>query len=693
MSTIFSGVDFDDLLISARANDGSGNNLHGGVRFDPYVRVTVASYGNATGTVWDVPNASGGADDPRAISNAVMATSVNKPAHEGVNEMFQFFGQFITHDIAGSRGGNTESVSGLDPAVFGGTFARDAYVSTNGARAQVDIQTAFMDLSQVYGPSDSVNALLRDPTSAKMIVGSDGLMPRAADVAAKHGITAAEAADGTLGALNFGNGPVGFVGGDGRLNQQAQLLADQTVFLRNHNWHVDQLEQLHAGWSTERVYQTARALNEADFQHVVYDEYLKKLVGENALSTYGGFKADVDPRIINEWTTVAFRFGHDQASATDAKLGEDGKGTTVSLGDNFTQSFLGGGITSSADLDLWVRGELAQAAQEIDGKVSDGVRQQLFGLGFDLAAVDIARGDDHGVGNYNALRAGLGLSTYKTFASFAAANGIDSGTLKALKTVYGNDIGQLDSIVGTLLEKEAKGSMLGQTGTILTVMQFENTRDGDKFWYQERFADHPELIDAIQHTSLADILARTTGVSHVYHDAFAAAARIGGTNAANTLSGTGAGDLLVGFGGNDTLRGGSGADDLYGDEGRDTLYGDLGNDLLNGGTADDVLHGGLDNDRLIGGAGSDVLWGDLGIDTFVFQAGGNDLVEDFQTYEKIDLSAYADLDSFADVRAHATQKFTDVVITVDDGTITLDHFLIYALREQNFIFAQNTDFA
>ncbi|TPE53747.1 peroxidase family protein [Amaricoccus solimangrovi] len=693
-----SRVGFSSLSVTARENDGSGNNSQGGARFDHYVRVTPNSYGASDGSVWDRPDAEGGANDPRAISDRVLATSQDRPAHEGVNELFQFFGQFITHDIAGSQSGSDERVASLDPHVFGGTFSRDAFVMSDEAplnanvREQIDSQTAFMDLSQVYGPSDEINALLRDPDSAKLLTGSGGLLPHADDLAAAHGITAAEAAAGTLGAVDFGGGPVGTVGGDARMNQQAQLLADQTIFLRNHNWHVDQLEKLYPGWSTEKVYQTARALNEADFQHVVYDEYLAKLVGKHALSAYSGFDARVDPRIINEWSTVAFRFGHDQASASDAKLAEDGSGTTVGLGDNFTQSFLAGnGITSRADLDLWVRGELAQAAQEIDGKVSDGVRNELFGLGFDLAAVDIARGDDHGVGDYNALRAGLGLSTYSSLGAFARANDVDAATLSALRSVYGSSIGELDSIVGVLLEKEAKGSMLGETATILTVTQFENTRDGDRFWYQERFADHPELIRQIQDTSLADIIARTTGINRLYHDAFVAAERIGGTSASDTLNGTDGADLIIGFNGRDTLSGGAVSDDLYGGDGRDALFGDGGHDMLWGGAAMDTLRGGRHGDTLDGGTGSDLLFGDAGRDTFVFKGGGYDHVADFRWNETIDLSAYSEFQSLADVRDHVTERHGNQTIHLEDGAVILDDYAGHRLHTYNFVFADNTD--
>lgn len=696
MTTLYDRFGFNRLSFTARENNGSDNNAHGGERFDHYIRVTPNSYGVNDGSRWDTPDALGGPNDPRAISDEVLATSKNTPAHENVNEFFQFFGQFITHDLAGSKGGSSEFVKDLSPSIFGGTFSRDAYVisdeaSPNGqVREQIDVQTAYMDLSQVYGPTDSINDLLRDPHSARLLTGADGLMPRASDVADAHGISESKAASGTLGAVDFGGGPIGFVGGDGRLNQQAQLIADQTLFLRNHNWHVGQLEEMHPTWSDSHVYRVARALNEAEFQHVVYDEYLTKLVGKDALSEYSGYQSSVDPRIINEWTTVAFRFGHDQASAYDEKAYENGDGTSVSLGDNFTKSFLqGNGVTSDSDLSNWLRGGLQQIAQEIDGKVSDGVRQELFGLGFDLAAVDIARGDDHGVGDYNALREGLGLHAYSSFATFAEKNDIDAATLSALKSVYHGDIGELDSIVGVLLEKEAKGSMLGKTATILTVMQFENTRDGDKYWYEERFADDPKLIEAIKDTSLADIIARNTGVDYVYHNAFVAADRIGGGGGNDVLRGGGRGDLMIGFGGRDWLIGRDGNDDLYGGKGSDILAGNHDDDRLYGESGDDRLYGGSGNDTLDGGKGNDTLVGGGHGDVFAFGGGGDDRIQDFSLNDKIDLSAYTEFQSMKDVRAAATVDHGNTTIELDNGSILIHDQIVHSLKYDNFIFADD----
>ncbi len=396
------------------------------------------------------------------------------------------------------------------------------------------------------------------------------------------------------------------VSGDDRTNQSASLITHHTIWVREHNYQVDRLSAKFPSWTQDQLFEAARAVTEAEWQHVVYSEYLTKLLGENALQAYDGYKSSVNPSVINEWATVAFRFGHDQSSNVFNILEENGSASgSFTLADAFNLANASNAIRNSGSLDQWVRGQLSHQTQEIDGKIVEGNRNLLFGGAItDLNVLDIQRGRDHGVGDYNTLRSGLGLGTYANFEAFAADNNLDAATLLALNQVYVT-IGNLDSLVGGLLEKHAAGSQLGVTFTRLTVMQFQNLRDGDRFYYENRFKNDPDFIHDIQSTSLADIIGRNTGIQYMYHDAFASHQRIGGTASADTLTGTAKKDLITGYAGDDIANGGTGDDDLFGGEGHDYLRGQGGADRLAGEAGNDTLEGGAGADRLNGGDGVD----------------------------------------------------------------------------------------
>lgn len=671
-SDIYAGLD----SLAARESDGS-DNVEGGQAGDTYVRITPNSYAdadNAADLIKDemplsvLPlnpappwqnQPSGDLPQPEAISAAVMDLLPGDQVHpstSGANELFDFFGQVLTHDVAEASTQTSDPVVFIDGLPF--PFARTLgeVDPDTGVREQINEETSFLDLGFVYGNNDPLLDLVRADTtpgsgvqSAKLLLGATGLLPTIAETATDAGLFTAGGAPDTAAVEaifvppGFAGGPNGnpnaFFAGDARVNQQSPLLTLQTVWAREHNYQVDQLEPYATaqGWTQDELFNAARAITEAEWQHVVYDEYVPTLIGNQAddlLDAYKDFVGlsaynAITPGIINEWTTVAFRFGHDQSSNDYTLIDATGLTTVVSLAQAFGQF----NADTPAGIDSWIRGLAAQSAQEIDGKVADGNREFLFGGGaIDLEAFDIQRGRDHGVWNYNDLRDGLGLSTYESFDSFALLNHFDlsspdtrdSLTLAGLKSVYGEDgIGNADSIVMGLLEEHYAGSQLGATFTLLTAIQFDLLKTGDQFYYEDRLAGNPELLADIKGMTFAEILERNSGtqddsgtVSHLHLDSF---------QVANVMEGSAGGDVMHGadimydadsnaFLNADLMIGCNGNDRLYGGLGNDTLYGDKGNDTLDGGVGDDWLRGGDGNDKLDGGWGDDNVRGEDGND-------------------------------------------------------------------------------
>jgi hypothetical protein len=73
-----------------------------------------------------------------------------------------------------------------------------------------------------------------------------------------------------------------YVAGDNRVNQTPLLISQQLIWAREHNYQVEKLEPYAKkyGWSQDQLFEAARAITEAEWQKVVYDEYLPKLIGK-----------------------------------------------------------------------------------------------------------------------------------------------------------------------------------------------------------------------------------------------------------------------------------------------------------------------------------------------------------------------------------------------------------------------------
>lgn len=183
----------------------------------------------------------------------------------------------------------------------------------SGAAEQVTVVTPFHDLSLVYGNSDEQNRPIRLRQGGRMTtVERDGYeWPPQADnaTASCDAQTANEICYRT---------------GDVRTNQNPGLAILQIVLLREHNRLADNLGLLNPHWDDELLFQEARRINIAQCQHISYYEWLPIFLGsENMLknhliykTTAGSYVNDydpeIDPSVLNEHATAAFRYFHSQ---------------------------------------------------------------------------------------------------------------------------------------------------------------------------------------------------------------------------------------------------------------------------------------------------------------------------------------------------------------------------------------------
>ncbi|MET0545490.1 MAG: peroxidase family protein, partial [Caulobacterales bacterium] len=374
-----------------RSIDGSGNNRANLLLDSPntiFARIGDAHYADGVSSLVSGPN-------PRLISNIVVGQGdANVANKEGLSGMMYAWGQFIDHDLDLAKSdGKTHidiSVPQSDPLFPGQTIAMtraviDPKTGTDAAHpaTAVNSVTGWLDGSMVYGSNATTAASLRT---------ADGHMKISAG-----------------NNLPLVNGA--YVAGDVRVQENPSLTALQTLFVREHNYQVDLLHKANPKLTGDQLYQQARAIVGAEIANITYDEFLPHLLGKTAIDPYHGYNAKVDPRITLEFAGAAFRFGHSIVSAETERIDNHGAvtGPELTLKDTFfldAPSYALGGGT-----DGFLRHLASDPSQAMDARIVDDLRNFLVDppAGIDLAAINIQRGRDLGLGTLNETRQDLGL--------------------------------------------------------------------------------------------------------------------------------------------------------------------------------------------------------------------------------------------------------------------------------------------
>ena len=469
-------------------------------------RMMIADYADYAGQMSGQDRAG-----PREVSNAVANQTHSRPNTLGLSDYVWQWGQFLDHDIDLTDGASPAELVNIaiptgdphfDPHHSGVVvlpFNRSVYDIETGTgeenpREQLNQITGWIDASNVYGSDEERAAELRTLDGSGRLKTSEGrLLPF-----------------NTAGLPNAGgSGPELFLAGDVRANEQIGLTAMHTLFVREHNRLARRIARNARGrLSGDEIYERARKIVGAQMQHITYHEFLPAILGRNALPRDTGYDESIDPSVMNEFSTGAYRFGHSLLNPTILRVnrrGNEAKAGHIALRDAFfsPSELVDHGIAST------LRGLAKQACQNLDPFVIDDVRNFLFGApghgGFDLASLNIQRGRDHGLPSYNDAREYVGLSRAVTFADISS----DIEIQNRLASVYPTP-DYVDFWVGGLSEDHVDGALLGPLFHTVLVKQFEKLRDGDRYWY-ERSLGRAELR-RVKNTRLSDIIRRNTRI-------------------------------------------------------------------------------------------------------------------------------------------------------------------------------------
>ena len=475
--------------------DAIGNNIDNpefGTAGEQFSRISDAAFedGISEPARSDAMNA-------REISNTLSAQEESIPNDRFITSMWFQWGQFLDHDITRDfavapfeESTPTESLDISEDFPFHrSTYDPETGITT--PREYLNHVTTFIDGSVVYGSDDDHAMGLRAGEAGKMRsmeTASGELLPL-----------------NTTGLMNVpAASPNFFIAGDVRANENVGLTSMQTLWVREHNRIADELantefagQDLSDAAVDEEIYQRSRQIVMGLIQNITYNEFLPSTLGFNAIPTYSGYDPTIDPSISNEFTAAAYRLGH---STLSNELLVGSNGDSVALADAFFKPewVLQNGIEGILE------GLTIQEMEEVDSYVVDGVRNFLDdGPGFDLAAINIQRGRDRGLPDFNTIRTSQGLDRLDDFSQLTS----DTELAQKFEDVYGTP-DNADPWIAMIAEDHVPGTMTGETTYAILVDQFTRIRDGDRFYFEN--ALDADLAAEIKATRLSDVIERNT---------------------------------------------------------------------------------------------------------------------------------------------------------------------------------------
>jgi Ca2+-binding RTX toxin-like protein len=267
-----------------------------------------------------------------------------------------------------------------------------------------------------------------------------------------------------VASADFANQPAGtyddemlnahFIAGDGRVNENIGLTTIHQIFHSEHDRLVGDIKNVLTGdtsasgvaalaewhlglgadgWNGERLFQAARFITEMEYQHLVFEEFARKIQPAiNPFQPFAFTQTELNPAIKAEFAHAVYRFGHSMLTETIARRNEDkagvdgifgnsddtrGSNNDISLLDGFlnppayTDGGDAGALTSEEAAGSVIMGMSDQVGNELDEFVTDTLRNNLLGLPLDLPTINMTRARSEGIPTLNNLRRQLYGST------------------------------------------------------------------------------------------------------------------------------------------------------------------------------------------------------------------------------------------------------------------------------------------
>ncbi|KGN59637.1 alpha-dioxygenase 1 [Cucumis sativus] len=151
-------------------------------------------------------------------------------------------------------------------------------------------------------------------------------------------------------------------------------------------------------------------------------------------------------------------------------IGHKGEETSKKMG--FTALLVSMGHQSSGALELW---NYPQWLRDLIPHDMDGKDRADH---IDLAALEVYRDRERRVARYNDFRRGLFLIPISKWEDLTD----DEGAIEVLREVYGDDVEELDILVGLMAEKKIKGFAISETAFVIFLIMASRRLEADRFF-------------------------------------------------------------------------------------------------------------------------------------------------------------------------------------------------------------------
>lgn len=165
------------------------------------------------------------------------------------------------------------------------------------------------------------------------------------------------------------------------------LMVMHLIWLREHNRVAQELASINPFWNDEQLFQEARRIVIAEYEHIIYNEWLPIIVGREYMESYGilpmsrrtffkNYDPSIDASIESSFSAAGFRMGHSLVQGLVRLINEFGQSNEAVSISNHADNALR--TRNPNQIDKWIRGLAQQPIQSFDSSITQQVSPTLL---------------------------------------------------------------------------------------------------------------------------------------------------------------------------------------------------------------------------------------------------------------------------------------------------------------------------